>query len=103
MYSVGRFWVLGPTPKATPTTCPKSIKKLRSVDIHSFKTNIKIAAGPTKSVVSILSTHYNKVLVSVLAKHAPIETNLVTVRPVHPWFLGELYDAKCKKRKCERR
>ena len=74
------------------------------MDIHSFKTDIKksIQPGPSESELSVLTDHYNKELVSILDKHATTRTKLVTIRPKHPWFSDEFYDAKCEKRKCER-
>ena len=46
---------------------------------------------------------YSHVLTSLIDKHAPMRTKLITLRPSCPWYNQELHDAKHLRRKLERR
>ena len=46
---------------------------------------------------------YNKTLIAVLDKHAPVKTRTIVMRPQVPWYTDEIRQAKRERRKAERR
>ena len=46
---------------------------------------------------------YNKTLASLLVKHAPVQSRHVTTRVRPPWFNNDVIEARCDRRKAERR
>ena len=46
---------------------------------------------------------YNKTLIAVLDKHAPVKTRTIFMRPHVPWYTDEIRRAKRERRKAERR
>ena len=46
---------------------------------------------------------YNKTLIAVLDKHAPVKTRTIVMRPQVPWYKDEIRQAKRERRKAERR
>ena len=91
-------------PKPKPLRISVPVRKLRKLNVSSFKEDIKQSDLGTdlEGNISSLTDQYNHVLSSLLDKHAPAKTKLVTVRPSHPWYSDELYAAKRERRRCER-
>ena len=46
---------------------------------------------------------YNKTLIAVLDKHAPVKTQTIVMRPQVPCYTDEIRQAKGERRKAERR
>ncbi|CAH3141601.1 unnamed protein product [Pocillopora meandrina] len=46
---------------------------------------------------------YNKTLIAVLDKHAPVKNRTIVMRPQVPWYTDEIRQAKRERRKAERR
>ena len=46
---------------------------------------------------------YNKTLIAVLDKHAPVKTRTIVMRPQVPWYKDEIRQAKGERRNAERR
>ena len=42
---------------------------------------------------------YNKTLIAVLDKHAPVKTRTIVMRPHVPWYTDEIRQAKRERRK----
>ncbi len=49
-----------------------------------------------------MSKSYDTTLRSILDKHAPLKSKVMTVRPMVPWFNDSLKKLKAKRRKLER-
>ena len=84
-----------------------SFRKLKSINIDIFKTDISSSDLLTgclqlTDVDEIVNT-YSHVLTSLIDKHAPMRTKLITLRPSCPWYNQELHDAKHLRPKLERR
>jgi hypothetical protein len=71
--------------KPAPIRKTVTYRKLRSIDIESFRNDIK---------------SLNNSLASLVDKHTPLLTKQVTLRP---WYNEELHEAKHLKRKLERK
>ena len=77
-------------------------RKIRHTDINRFTEDI---LNPTlfKQVSldsNILAVHYDTVLQSLLERHAPLKTKIVTIRPSAPWYTPEV---KTKRPRLERK
>ena len=76
-------------PTALPTPTLHSSRRLHSIDVGSFLTDLKssqLITDPPKSLGPLLSA-YNTTLSSLLDKHAPIVTKLSRRQsPSNPWF-----------------
>ena len=76
-----------------------SVHKLRSVNMPNFREDLKDALQPDNAdgcSLEDLTNHYNSTLTTVLDKHAPARVKKVAIRPKQPWFLDDLYGAKCE-------
>ena len=91
--------------KPAPVRKTISFRKLRSIDINSFKQDIAKSDILHTSDTSVdrLVEAYSKGLCSLIDIHAPIKTKSIVIRPSCPWFTDELHDAKHLRRKHERK
>ena len=79
-------------------------RNLRSVDVISFCDDV--VNSPLTDVqsddIDSLVNGYNSTLTSILDRHAPLKSRVVTCRPASPWFNQGILKAKRKRRKYER-
>ena len=85
-------------PKRTVT-----YRKYSSIDKCAFATDIIGAFGADPGTNDELVDVYNATIATVLNKHAPILTRVITVRPKTPWHTEDLSRAKRELRCAERR
>ena len=82
---------INPTPLPPPSL--HSFRRLHSIDVGSFLTDLKsshLITDPPKSLGPLLSA-YNTTLSCLLDKHAPIVTKLSRRQsPSNPWFSATL-------------
>ena len=78
-----------------------SVRKWRSINIDSFNNDISTFDMSLLNPNDPVST-YNDLLHSLLEKHAPLKTIVVTDRPSTPWYTQEVRHAKTLCRKYER-
>jgi hypothetical protein len=78
-------------------------RKLRDIDLHCFKTDIKASVLLTQPAADLvrLSDQFENVLRELLDKHAPEVTKSIIPRPNCPWFSEELRVLKQLKRRAE--
>ena len=67
-------------------------RKLKAVDIEQFKKDIELSPLLSDSSSDLQEPlHlYNSELSSILDKHAPLKSRMVTIRPAAPWFSEEI-------------
>ena len=90
-------------PRPSPTVKHISFRKLKSLDLTSFKDDIARSdlfndANPEKLV-----DLYNNTLRLLLDRHAPIMSKKVLFRPKVPWINSDIIKAKRQRRKAERK
>ena len=90
-------------PKPAPVRVRVNTRKLRGVDQVTISEDISAISISDDDDVSVLTDHYHRSLSTILDKHAPVRTKMVSIRPSQPWFTDELHAAKLEKRKCERK
>ncbi|XP_052761992.1 uncharacterized protein LOC128204630 [Mya arenaria] len=93
--------------KPPPVRKTVTYRKLKSIDVDEFKTDI-LESDILNSVndslnVDELVDAYNDGLYSLLDKHAPLKSKTVVLRPMNPWYSQELHDAKHLRRQLERK
>jgi hypothetical protein len=73
-------------------------RKVKHIDINAFKADICASDlfQKTWSSVNDMSKCYDITLRSVLDKHAPLKSKVMTVRPMVPWFNDSLKKLKAK-------
>ena len=64
--------------------------------------NSEVCKNPLDDLEELLLS-YNKTLLAVLDKHAPVKTLTIIMRPQVPWYKDEIRQAKRERRKAERR
>ena len=64
--------------------------------------NSEVCKNPLDDLEELLLS-YNKTLLAVLDKHAPVKTRTIIMRPQVPWYKDEIRQAKRERRKAERR
>ena len=64
--------------------------------------NSELCKNPPDDLEELLLS-YNKTLIAVLEKHAPVKTRTIVTRPQVPWYTDEIRQAKRERRKAERR
>ena len=85
-----------------------SFRKLGSIDFDNFCVDVMNSSLPdlfasSSSSLDYLIDQYNKVLISILEAHAPLQTKTVALRPAAPWYSEEINNLKRSRRKLERR
>ena len=78
-------------------------RKYSSIDKRAFATDIVGAFGADPGTNDDLIDVYNSTIATVLNKHAPIVSRIITVRPKTPWHTEDLSKAKRDLRCAERR
>ena len=82
-------------------------RKLKSIDMQTFRDEISNSAlaSPSSIVDDLeqLTAVYDLTLSSLVDKHAPLKTRIVTVRPSASWYNENIMTEKRKRRKLERR
>ena len=89
-------------PKAKLTI---SSRKLRTIDPDNLRRDIRSSSlynSPSQEITE-LCDQYDSVLLSILDKHAPLRTKIITLRPNAPWYSEEIRKQKSNCRKVERR
>ena len=87
-----------------PVRTEKAYRKLRSVDMEAFCSDIassKLFLSPADSVGD-LCDQYHSQLSQLVDVHAPLQTRVLTSRPSTPWYSIEIAAEKTKRRKLER-
>ena len=88
-------------PRPMPVRQTVSYRKLRSIDIQSFKEDLSELISGHSSETDPLET-YNTKLRELIDKHAPECERTIVLRPHAPWYTEELRDAKRHKRRLEK-
>ena len=92
---------------ARPQSTVKRVefRKLKSIETDRFTEDIRtstLCQNPPDDLDTLVDC-YNNTLLSVLNKHAPVQSRKITIRTRAPWFNEEIKQAKREKRKAERR
>ena len=87
--------------KVVSTVCLRNFKTL---DTAKFKGDILSSelAIPSANSVDQLIESYNRVLTSLLDKHAPLKTQKVTTCTLSPWFNDNITSLRCEARRAEK-
>ncbi|XP_064637159.1 uncharacterized protein LOC135493617 [Lineus longissimus] len=92
---------------AKPPLPVKTIRyrKVKSIDIKSFASDVSdgVQGLDLSSDLESLVDSYDRLLGSLLDKHAPAKSKLVHVRPNIPWFNDNIILARKLERKLERK
>ncbi len=81
-----------------------SFRQFDSMDIDAFRKDLsqsELCTNPANSL-DLLVDQYHSTLVSLVDKHAPLQTKEMVTRPMQPWFTHEIKVAKQLRRKLER-
>lgn len=80
-------------------------RKVYAIDVDNFIEDLKQVQFVTNppSTLPTLVDSYNKELLSVLDRHAPLQDRTISIRPHAPWFSDNLRVLKKEKRRCERK
>ncbi|XP_052791708.1 uncharacterized protein LOC128225851 [Mya arenaria] len=93
--------------KPPPVKKTVTYRKLRSIDVDSFKADILssdlLKLSQSTSDADTLVSSYNSELSALIDNHAPLCLKTITLRPSCPWYTEELHGAKHVKRKLERK
>ena len=93
--------------KPPPTRQTVTYRKLRAIDVDTFKNDILNSEVINKSIhltnVDELVDAYTTGLTLLIDKHAPLRTRTIVLRPTCPWYTEELHEAKHLRRKLERK
>ena len=92
-------------PRPSSTIKETVYRKLKTLDLHAFKTDIteSMLCTSTSNNVSELALCYENTLTSLLEKHPPLQRKVVVVRPKLPWYTNSLRELKVKRRRLERK
>ena len=91
--------------KPSFSTRTLSYRKIKLVNVDSLNddlANSGLCKNPPDDLEELLLS-YNKTLIAVLDKHAPVKTRTIVMRPQVPWYTDEIRQAKRERRKAERR
>jgi hypothetical protein len=76
--------------KPAPIRKTVTYRKLRSIDIESFRNDIEsLEIINSNVIISDVDEHvesFNNSLASLVDKHAPLLTKQITLRPTSPWY-----------------
>ena len=90
--------------KAAAPVRTSTFRKLKSINIDDFKTDLSILCGDIeKGTLDGLVHAYNACLKKVLDKHAPTRTQMVTLRKPTPWISDDIRPLKQARRRLERK
>ena len=81
-----------------------SYHKFKSIDKPSFRNDLKSICQDLLLIDDLneLAAQYNSRLFSLLNKHAPVKSKILTVHPRVPWFSPAIKNLKRDRRKAER-
>ena len=91
--------------KPSFSTRTLSYRKIKLVSVDSLNddlANSEVCKNPLDDLEELLLS-YNKTLLAVLDKHAPVKTRTIVMRPQVPRYTDEIRQAKRERRKAERR
>ena len=91
--------------KPSFSTRTLSYRKIKLVNVDSLnddRANSELCKNPPDDLEELLLS-YNKTLIAVLDKHAPVKTRTIVMRPQVPWYKDEIRQAKGERRNAERR
>ena len=91
--------------KPSFSTRTLSYRKIKLVSVDSLNddlANSEVCKNPLDNLEELLLS-YNKTLLAVLDKHAPVKTRTIVMRPQVPRYKDEIRQAKRERRKAERR
>ena len=91
--------------KPSFSTRTLSYRKIKLVNVDSLideLANSEVCKNPLDDLEELLLS-YNKTLLAVLDKHAPVKTRTIVMRPQVPRYKDEIRQAKRERRKAERR
>ncbi|XP_064639772.1 uncharacterized protein LOC135495242 [Lineus longissimus] len=93
------------TPKPRSPKRTESFRKISQIDVEDFKADIRSSdiCGPSKADLDDQVRVFDKTLVGILDKHAPLITREIPVCPSTPWYNGELRQLKQARRRAERK
>ena len=99
-YAITCF-ITQPSPGTTRKTV--SYRKLKSINVDSFRNNIQASSSLNDSSGTLdeLTTRYVSALNDLVHKHAPLLQRTITVRPHARWYNEQLRDAKHVRRQLE--
>ena len=93
--------------KPSPTRKSVSYRKLKSINVDSFKEDLKsLPILNQNTPISNLDEYVesiNSSLESLIEKHAPLIQKSIVLRPSNSWYNDELHQEKHTKRKLERK
>ena len=81
-----------------------SYRNIKGIDIEAFKADIaksELLTDPCRSITD-LAKQYWDCLVTILNRHAPLQTKYVSPKPPNPWMTPEILEAKRRRRYLER-
>ena len=87
-----------------PALVTRFFRCLKSINISKFELDIsssKLLTNPSSSLSELVSC-YNNTLSSLLNKHAPLKSKIVSQKPSNPWFTPALHDLKSSCRRLHR-
>ena len=87
-----------------PVLVTKFFRCLKSINLAKFQTDItssKLITNPPSSL-SELVLCYNSNLSSLLDKHAPLKSKIVSQKSINPWFTSALHTLKSHCRRLHR-
>ena len=92
--------------KPPPVRKIVSFRKIHSINVDEFREEIANSEAFKNSLliddIDQITDTYNKELIKLIEKHAPLRTKTITLRPNCPWYTEEIFEAKHLKRKFER-
>ena len=80
-------------------------RKLKAINLEHFRQDVALSpllSEASNDLLTLLHL-YNSELSSVLDKHAPLKSRIVTIRPAAPWFSEEIKLERRVRRRLERR
>ena len=83
-----------------------TFRKIKAINSDQFKEDLTEAINSydvSGGSVSEAVDKYNSTVQAILDKHAPLQTNVVTVRSQPIWYCEEIHKARKEKRKAERK
>lgn len=91
-------------PKPKSTVKEISYRKLKDINLKSFKDDISSSAliAKTPTQLEDILECYNTTLSAILDKHAPVNKKILTIRPRVPWYNQEIRSAKRLRRQAEK-
>ena len=82
--------------KPSFSTRTLSFRKIKSVNVDSLNDDLaksELCKNPPDDLEELLLS-YNKTLIAVLDKHAPVKNRTIVMRPQVPWYTDEIRQAK---------